>query len=700
MRAGVAITLFLFATAQAGEFLRFKVGKVKADQISTESLDPSLWTRFKEFFGQAVPLSEKYFVAQYANSITARDLKFLKAQGVQIINYVPDDALLIKVKDSLHLGMVRKISQLRSVVPYLAEWKLSPDLALIPKQKWISLVVRLLTAEELQGYKDFLRSNKIPYQTLSERTLYLRVPSAQVLAVSTRDEVEWSEPWTRFENMVMQGQPTPPLELSKLTGLESGSRLIGAEAAWKQGLHGEGQVIGVADTGFDTGDLTKLHPDLSAIFKGIGFARADHSWADESGHGTHVAGSIVGNGKLSEAKVIGSAPSAKLMVQAVMNEEGLLAVPAPSTILNQALAVGVRIHSNSWGSSKTSYNNVAALFDDYIWKHPELLVLFAAGNSGGDYDQDGVIDENSVGAPGTAKNVLTVGASENQVLAGGLQVPMGEYSGDRWGVPPLSTDKFSDHPSGIAGFSGRGPTDDGRRKPDVVAPGTNILSTRAQISGAPEMWGVVDDHYVFSGGTSMATPVAAGAAGLIRQYLVSKLNIPEPSAALLKAVIMHTAEDLFPGQYGLGKSQEITTPRPNFTEGFGRIDVARALNSEVQVFDEKMGVGTGESKNFIIKIDGEKPASLTVTLNYTDAPGLVSGTQALVNDLDLSVTAPDGKTVGVQDRLNNNEYLELPITRSGLYKVTVIGVKVIKAPLQKQSFALVVSEGFASVKDK
>ncbi|HEX4925167.1 MAG TPA: PPC domain-containing protein, partial [Bdellovibrionales bacterium] len=161
-----------------------------------------------------------------------------------------------------------------------------------------------------------------------------------------------------------------------------------------------------------------------------------------------------------------------------------------------------------------------------------------------------------------------------------------------------------------------------------------------------------------------------------------------PSAALIKGILMHTATDLFPGQFGTGPKQELPTARPNNHEGFGRVDVAKATSVESsQLKDEQVGVGTGEAKTFDVKVNGGK--KLVVTLTYTDAPGSAAAAKALVNDLDLSIVGPNGKVYEIGDRTNNNELIEIANPALGQYKVSVKGVKVPSGKNGKQPFAVV-----------
>src|SRR5439155_4938446 len=123
-------------------------------------------------------------------------------------------------------------------------------------------------------------------------------------------------------------------------------------------------------------------------------------------------------------------------------------------------------------------------------------------------------------------------------------------------------------------FSSRGPADDGRVKPDIVAPGTNIVSARSHYPGAGTLYGPYETNanYVYSAGTSMATPLAAGAGVLARQWLTLH-GIADPSGASVKAVLLNTAANMAPGQYGTGPTQEIPYTRPNSVDGWGRVDL-------------------------------------------------------------------------------------------------------------------------------
>lgn len=130
----------------------------------------------------------------------------------------------------------------------------------------------------------------------------------------------------------------------------------------------------------------------------------------------------------------------------------------------------------------------------------------------------------------------------------------------------------------------------------------------------------------------MSTPLAAGAAAIVREHLIKNEKIEQPSAAIIKAVLLHTAVDLYPGQYGeVGKSrgQELLNPGPNFDQGYGRVDVGRATAVKMSYVDEQGGLATGTSQTHSSSGSVRK-----VTLVYNDAPASPSVKKALVNNLD------------------------------------------------------------------
>ncbi|MDH7570418.1 MAG: S8 family serine peptidase, partial [Armatimonadota bacterium] len=442
------------------------------------------------------------------------------------------------------------------------------------------------------------------------------------------------------------------------------------------------------------------------------------------GHGTHVAGSVLGSGVNSgsdprthsyDNSFAGAAPEADLIFQSLgLNAGGMVFGPLDTAdLFRQAYPLGARVHTNSWGGGPDTYTATSASIDEFIYNQPDLVVLFAAGNSGADNDRDGVVDPRSLGDEAVAKNVITVGACENNrppnPQFGPRDPRNARYGGFGFAWPPFDTDFISDNPGGLAAFSSRGPTADGRIKPDVVAPGTNVVSVWARnpATTAPEAWdpwaGPYSDanpitKYCFASGTSMATPLTAGACALVREFFMRGGYYGrrfQPTAALVKAILINGARDLDPGQYGTGATREVSA-RPDFAQGWGRVDLANCLAPQAprQLFlmDGVAGLTTGQFHRFAYRVRNPG-AALRITLVWTDPPGTPFAGVALVNNLDLRVTDPSGNvTFGnnhpTGDPLNNVEGVDIPSPQVGEYEIRVIGTNV---PVGAQSYALVVT---------
>lgn len=344
-------------------------------------------------------------------------------------------------------------------------------------------------------------------------------------------------------------------------------------------LDGAGEVVGVFDTGLDNGAVPTAHTDFNMA--GLATSRviridnlnptAAGNAQDVNGHGTHVAGSIAGDGRNALPVVNplnsvprGVAPGCNLIFTSV-NNFTLPAPPAPQPLdFSQSLiafsnhyAAGARIHSNSWGAiGPNTYTNGTGSLDHFAWFHPDSVLLFAAGNDEADLNNDGRFDQNFLGPEVTGKNILVIGASENVTSVDGdarnyqtRTRPCNRYG--TLGASPVriaanSAAAFSgsDVAQDVAMFSSRGQVRNSLRaghrrvKPDLVAPGTNILSTRSAAMPITPTIGQVcppivnppgipnprlantapQASYFVISGTSMATPIAAGACALVRQF--------------------------------------------------------------------------------------------------------------------------------------------------------------------------------------
>jgi hypothetical protein len=460
------------------------------------------------------------------------------------------------------------------------------------------------------------------------------------------------------------------------------------------GLEGQGEVIAVCDTGLDGGTTNPVHSAFGTRVRQLYALGRPGDASDPNGHGTHVAGSVLGDDNPAGlgGPIRGSAPGAELVLQSVLDASGGLG-GIPSDLNNlfatPYTANNARVHTNSWGTRFSGGRYLSNSFetDEFVANHRDCVICFAAGNDGSDSTATGTISPGSVSPPGTAKNCITVGATES--TRPGLALTYGALSPVRFPANPIAGDAVADQSEGMAAFSGRGPTRDGRFKPDVVAPGCTILSTLSSLAQARVLFGVSPvQHYMFDAGTSMSTPLVAGCCAIIREFLRTQGHAA-PSAALVKAMLINGARAIH-GQY----SPPEVGPIPNNDEGFGLVDLAavvgpRAANESVQFFDEGTQLDTGEQETHAIQVPATT-SRLKATLVWTDPPG-----EGLQNDLDLIVrpanvperhgNMPAG-TAGF-DRVNNVEQVEWIGIPPGQVEVIVQAFRVVITP---QAYALVV----------
>jgi hypothetical protein len=385
------------------------------------------------------------------------------------------------------------------------------------------------------------------------------------------------------------------------------------------------------------------------------------------------------------------ADQASLFIERIFDADANEVSPAPSdaTLTQDAVRSGAQIGANSWGNDvQGEYDTDASQFDELVRDADPVtpgdqpyILEFSAGNAGP--------DSQTLDSPATGKNVIATGASENTP----------DYYAEIY-------DLYADGPDTVADFSSCGPCEDGRIKPDVVAPGTWIASMVS--SAAPDesaiAWTVIDTYYVYMGGTSMSGPAAAGGAAAFVQYYKSTHTNTVPSPALVKAALINSASELDESNGGPG-------PIPNFQEGWGRVCLTNLIESQrnFQFLDQTVLLTTGELYQQHAFV-GASNQSLKITLTYTDVAGFPGAIPALVNDLNLEVVGPDGTlyrgnqfldgesipNATSSDSLNNVEAVHLAQPLPGDYLIRVRAVNVVEdARLDTsaidQDFALVIS---------
>lgn len=471
---------------------------------------------------------------------------------------------------------------------------------------------------------------------------------------------------------------------------------------------GSGQLVGVADSGLDAN-----HPDFQGRIQGLVARGRPGDPSDPSGHGTHVAGSILGAGAASNRAIRGMAPDADLFFQSVMDAKGEFSGldPSLSAVLQEAYDAGVRIHNDSWGvaGAASGYRADSLEIDEFVASHPDMLVVIAAGNSGTAAKPlnapAGYVDLLSIDTPATAKNALTVGASRSDRAPLAPGSTFGKWWPRKFPDPPIANEDVSGNPESMAAFSSRGPCDEQTRiKPDVVAPGTLILSTRASTATDP-FWAEypANAHYAYDGGTSMAAPIVTGCAALVRQYLVDN-RAHEPSAALLKAILVN-------GTRWLSGPDAVANhaTAPNYHQGFGFVSLPDSIPnpgtpwlglefSDTWQGDDLAVPDTGHGQSFTFQIDGTRP--LRLCLAWTDTPA-----RSLQNCLNVRLDHPDSGAswLGNADRPslvktnfdmgNNLQVIRLDRPPAGSYVVQVWGASI---TVKMQRFALAVTSALTS----
>lgn len=675
--------------------------------------------------------SDPYFLIQFYAPVKQEWLSNLEALGVQFLGYQPNYTYIVRMDPTL-LSSVRQARAVQWVGAYHPAYRLASDAELQRALSYdgkVALKLRALPGENLAALLQEMEQIGVSADLISSQqpaVIRLWATPEQTLQLAALPGVYRIEPYI-----------LPKLENDRSAYVTNTWNVWrAARNGLLQDLMGEGQIAGMVDSGMDNNSVLPLINDFYSFANGVKTSRVvaalpgagctgscicytqDNDLA--SGHGTHVAGSILGNGYNSllqqglaaqaqnanpnydYAFGIGQAPEARLAFAhtagKVYTNEGTLCGLDP--VYNTWMSLydqGARNVNNSWGSNNNTYSDDAIDADQVMWERQDYLILAAAGNAGPGWS--------TAHRPGTAKNILTVGAAGNHR--------------PQW--------NSSDSAMLITDFSGRGPVGpntDGRYKPDIVAPGADILSTRptAISNDVVTMWanengdGDGDGHldYWWSGGTSMSTPLLTGAATIVRDFLQDIQGLSDstpPSAALIKAFLLNGAVDM-----GYGYEATQTSPYGGRNiQGWGMVNIEQSITpraprsyfyedfTNISSSLKQSTLGFSASGQYVDYFFNVQTASepLKVTLTWTDRQ---AGSDSFaVNNLELIVIAPNGTQYlgnvfsgswsipgGSFDSRNNTEAVYLKTPTAGVWMVRVIdashggGV---------QPFALIVSGG-------
>ncbi len=646
----------------------------------------------------------EYAILQFhAGEVSTKEI--LQRIGVQFFGYLPDNAFQVRIPRAVR-GRVESDPAVRWVGDYLPGYKIHPRLWPGSADPGVDLTIRLFPGASALKIALLLGArhagaarrevDEDPVAPLVRFSVSNRERERFVRNAARMADVSWIEPWDPLE--LHNSNSTGPIQ-GNAAG-EPGRTIFG------HGITGTGQIAAVADTGADSDmcyfrrlngvdevtDATRtVSGEPGPTFpnrKTLGY------WVQEgadpydtnaacdgdpaSFHGSHTAGTVLGDSSVHPSSRTdpgldngdGMAPNAQLIFQDIGNATGCLDSGNSYRLFQQAMLGGARVHSNSYGgASAGAYSTSDENLDRFLFDHDEMAIVFSAGNSGP--------KAMSTGSPGNAKNVVTVGA-----LGNGNSLAS-------------------------ARFSSRGPTADGRIKPDIMAPGSDIFSALGN-----ETHGDGNCDVQVLSGTSMAAPTVAGGAVLLRQYFedgfypTGAANAADrfhPRAPLVKAVLLNgTVPVLTDGAFG------------DTRYGWGRIFLDNNLffagdprRMRVWTLGNTEGLITGQSHSYRVAVGEGK--EFRATLVWFDPEGTPGAATTLVNDLDLTVRTPDGTfvgnsfaanestTTGSGDQKNTVEQVRFALPRAGVYTVTVTGRNVPgngRALTNRQGYALAAS--FAS----
>jgi hypothetical protein len=624
----------------------------------------------------------QYYLVQLEGSPTEERKAAVERAGGELIAYIPDNTYIVRMTPETRQAL-SQAAAVRWVGPFHPAYRISPSIgrhefkdlerAADPR---LTLMVRVFdnltsTAQQIRALgAEVLEMTDDGFQKM----LVVRADPDVVPAMAGVNDVWWIEEKPEF------------YLLNDQTKWVVQSNVTSSTPIWDMGIHGEGQLAAVMDSGLDYNSCwfrevggAAPGPTHRKVVSYVAYGGNPYDGCD-IGHGTHVCGTLAGDQSYINAgntNYNGMASAAKLVFQDVGADDwsacnvGTVNIPTSlATAFTDAYNLGARVHSNSWGGSENTYNSYCVDIDSFMWGHKDFLVVFAAGNSGP--------NASTVTYPGTAKNCVTVGATQR-----------------------------SPSQDVIASYSSRGPASDTRYKPTVTAPGgedPSFINSADNDIGNPPAQTCAVASSPFQG-TSMATPAVAGCALLVRQYYTegwypSGAKVGDdaitPSAALLKATLANSAADMG------------TADIPNNTEGWGRVLLNDALYfegdaRELKVEDVTPGLTQGGTQTFELEVDSSS-VPLEVTLVWTDYPATAGAGVAIQNNLDLTVTAPGGTaykgnvfsggqstTGGSYDARNVEEAVRLATPAVGTYTVQVGGTTVPQGP---QPFALVMTGSF------
>ena len=745
--------------ADESDFIELNTGRL-------DTLSPALLSQRRAI----VPAAGSHLhLVQFIGPIKPEWRDALEQTGVRVVHYLPQNSYLI-YGDSVALARFQAWAGTNDLVQwegdYAGDYRIHPKARVVDAQGnpqtpiTDTFTVQLLEDADANpptlALIDQLKLAPVQQQfrTLHYLNVVVRLPAERLAELAARPEVISIQPHPERRMMDERQDQIMAGNLSGNVPTGAGYLAWLTSKGFSQSqFTASGFVVDVTDSGIDNGTTSPGHFGLREAGDSGQASRVAYARLEGTGNSGSTLQGCDGHGNLNAHIVagfndrangfphtdasgfhygLGVCPFAKVGSSVIFDSDNFTS-PNYANLQSRAYRDGARVSNNSWGADTAGdYDADAQAYDALVRDaqpagssvaatgNQQMVIVFAAGNAGP--------SAGTVGSPGTAKNVLVVGAAENVHPHSTANGGNNSVGNDGCTTPDTEADSAND----VSSFSSRGPCTDGRMKPDLAAPGTHITGGVGQsvlttngtgtaiscfkgsgVCGLPgggtagstnNFFPLGQQFYTTSSGTSHSTPAVAGACALLRQYFINNALTP-PSPAMTKAFLVNSTRYMT-GTYAADSL-------PSATQGMGAVNLGTAFDGVARILHDQLTADkfTGSGQTRIISgsvVDSSKP--FRVTLAWTDAPGSTTG-NAYNNNLDLTVTlngntykgnvfsGPNSVTGGAADAKNNLESVFLPAGSSGTFAVTVTAANINsdgvpnEAPALDQDYALVIYNG-------
>ncbi|MBK7965225.1 MAG: S8 family serine peptidase [Bacteroidetes bacterium] len=553
-----------------------------------------------------------YRFIQFKEIPTKTQQDNMRSSGLVLMDYIPNNTFMTAIPVSFNRTLLKQLN-VHAVFAQTEVQKISKNI-IGGFQDWAMTVPGKVDLN-IQ-YQANLPLAIALFEAEKHGQILVSNPENRIISLRTNEfalKTLAAEPWVFYINTI--AAPSLP-EDTKGRSLHR-SNTINSDYATGRHYDGTGVTVAIADDGF-------VGPHIDFTGRMTNFATGT-----AQSHGDMTSGICVGAGNLNPV-IRGMATGAYLYTF------NISAYPQIVNAVSNYTNYGIVIASTSYSQGCNEYTSDTQFGDNLLYNNPQLQFVFSGGNSG---------STNCNYGAGTAWGNITGGYKQgkNVIACGNL-----------------------DELEVLDPSSSRGPSADGRIKPDICANGRNQLSTNE------------NNTYQVGGGTSAASPGVAGVIAQLYHAYKSINSVSNPPAALIKATILNTGEDI--GNAG-----------PDFIYGWGRINALRAVRTLEENRYLTDSILQGQNKTHSITVPANTK-QVRVMIYWSDVGGSPAASPALVNNLNMTVTDPSSSVwnpwvldhtpiaanlnalaIRAVDNRNNMEQVTLDNPAAGLYTVTVNG---------------------------